>query len=146
MGVGTFILTASLVPKDVHKSVHTHVHTPGQSAVVDSAQNLSECARAVKAGEAEALDVSSAGPLRLRNPAVDTMDLAGPPGPAWMRLFPLCVTPLHSPGEPQPAGGAASHCQCKCVVPSMGDSSEVVETSQRSVSLRALGRSPNGRR
>ena len=45
----------------------------------------------------------------------DTMDLAGPFGPAWMRL---CPAGLHRPWpreEASRAVGAVSHCQCKCV-------------------------------
>ena len=74
---------------DVHGDIHTNVHIPGHG--VAKAHHLERAIvsdRAVKVGEAEALDVSGAVPLRLENEAVDTMETAGPYGPAWMPVCP----------------------------------------------------------
>ena len=77
---------------DVHADVHTDVHMPGHRVDLQHGHcSEPDGIRAVKAGGAEALDESSACALTARSQPVDTMEKAGPSGPAWMRLVSVAI-------------------------------------------------------
>ena len=100
-------------PVDVHKNVHTQVRAlrAGEHGLALG------CARAVKVGEAEVLDASSAGPLTAWTDVHEHNGIGRPLRGGLEATFPAFGPPPVAPEGSRPNLRGDSALQCKCVTP-----------------------------